>query len=199
MATQKFDLKNMDDDEIGVLVADLIDAHPNVIGIIQQTVKNKSQDMHALAKMVSDKFEAKTLVPRDVEALIKALSQQYSVLLGQMNDIENQLMSAESLKDNIMREKNTLRIMTIPIALLIEFNDVIKRSKWAQIKWDEKKGTKCANITDYARIVDVYVEPNSTWETLVNFTFVMGGYISEQAYEELRQISGAARASYYIS
>jgi hypothetical protein len=189
--------KEMTDNEISDVINQLLETHPGVVGIIQQMINDKSKKVSDLSQKVKEKLDNKTLMPRDVELLIKELSQQYSVLLGQISDVENQLMQAEELKDDVMRAKNTVRIMTLPIALLMEFNRVLKECRWAKIRWDEKKDTKCNNISDYARLVDVYVEPNSTWEGLVNFTFVLGGYITESAYEELKQVSAVARAPYY--
>lgn len=196
---QSINVQGMTNDEVNELVSALIEHHPSVLGTIQQLISNKTGEIDALTQTVKTKFEAQTLMPRDIELLIRALSQQYSILLGQIGDVENQLIQAEELKDNIMRAKNTLRIMTLPIALLMDFTRLIKDSQWATLKWDEKKDTKCEHITDYARLVEIYVEPNSTWETPVNFLFIMGGYISENAYAELQSVTSFARAPYYTN
>jgi hypothetical protein len=196
---QPLNIQNMSNDEVSELISSLIEHHPSVLGTIQQLIHNKTGEIEVLSQTVKSKFEAQALMPRDIELLIRALSQQYSILLGQIGDVENQLIQAEELKDSIMRAKNTLRIMTLPIALLMDFTRLIKESKWATIKWDEKKDTKCEHITDYARLVEIYVEPNSTWETPVNFLFIMGGYISETAYAELQSVTSFARTPYYTN
>lgn len=163
----------------------LLQKIPGITGFIEKASKDKEKKLQENFLEIKQEVINGSCTADKIEDFIGKLSEQYTHLLSQLGIIETQLESAEAMKTKLEDKVYGTRIATLPIAMIIDFVNHLKVTGWATISWDEKNGTRCEKITDYARLVDIYIEPNMQWSEKVHFTMLMGGYLPEADYNNL--------------
>jgi hypothetical protein len=184
---EKIDFLTLSSAEKSQVASVLLKKIPDITGLIQAASKDKERQTGYKLSELKKAIVNGTCDTEKVENFIKELSEQYTFLLSQVGFIENQLIQAEEMKNKIQDSVQGIKIATLPTVFLIDFVRVLKESKWAKIIWDEKNGTKVNNITDYARLIDIYIEPNILWSEQVTFKMLMGGYLPESEYNQLQK------------
>lgn len=150
-------------------------------GIISQQDVAASEAFAAVKKQADD---GKVTIAT-VDRLVQLLSQKYSALLTEIGGVEEHLEQAQLLRERLEVRDNSWRVATLPSYLLVDLVGLLKQQPWAKLTWDEDKDLRCPEISDYARLVEIRVEPNVAWDGVVNFTFCLKGYITENDYEAL--------------
>lgn len=181
------------------LAAILLQKVPDITGLIHKAAKDQElQTTHKFQEIKQEVTNGTCTVDK-IESFIQDISKQYTFLLSQVGVVENQLTQAESMRLKLADQVIGLRIATLPIALMMDLVKTLKECRWAKIIWDEKNGTKSNHITEYARLVDIFVEPNMQWTDTVTFKMLMGGYLPEAEYESLRSKMNLRLAAYNIA
>ena len=184
---EKIDFSLLTATEKGELATVLLQKIPEITGLIQGAAKDRDSKISQKFKKIKEEVINGTCDSSKVESFIEDLSQQYTFLLSQVGLVENQLVQAEAMRVKLADATFGVRMATLPIALLVNFVNALKEIAWATIIWDEKNGTKVENITEYARLVDIYIEPNMQWSEKVTFRMLMGGYLPESEYAQLQK------------
>jgi len=173
--------------EKGELAAVLLKKIPEITGLIQGAAKDREHKISQKFNKIKEEVVNGTCDSSKIESFIEDLSNQYTFLLSQVGLVENQLIQAEAMRVKLADAAFGVRMATLPIALLINFVTALKETNWATIVWDEKNGTRVDNITEYARLVDIYIEPNMQWSEKITFRMLMGGYLPESEYVQLQK------------
>jgi len=182
---ESLDFGALDQDSASIVADVLLKKIPGITGLIEKAAKDKQQALQDKFKSLKENVAQGTGSVEQIETLIVSLSEQYTHILSQLGVIETQLEQAEAMRGKLDEKAHGIRIATIPVAMLIDFVKIMKDSTWARVVWEQKPGTQSDKITDYARLVDIYVEPNVQWCDQVTFTMFLGGYLPESDYNIL--------------
>lgn len=191
------DFSGLSSEDAARVATVLLQKIPAITGLIQKVSQDREKKIQERFKQIKIKATNGTCKPEEIENLIGDLSNQYTYYLSQIGMLENQLTQAESMKAKISDKVYGVRIATLPIAMMLDFVNTLKECSWAKIVWDEKNGTKCEKICDYARLVDIYIEPNMRWQDKTTFTMLMGNYLLESEYTNLAQKLSKRLAPYH--
>ena len=194
---KELDFSFLDQSSRGEIVDVLLQKIPDITGLIEKAAKDKEQRLQNRLQDIKQEVINGTCSTERVEGLLGSLSEQYTHLLSQLGVVETQLEQVESMRVKLEDKVHGIRMATLPIVLMLDFVQTLKQCSWAHVFWDEKNGTKSERITDYARLVDIFIEPNIQWSEKVSFKMLMGGYLPEADYNILIE-SLNIRAPYNI-
>lgn len=152
--------------------------------VLDDALSATDSSLSCVDKIISDLKEGRGDKSK-LNFCVEMLSKRYSLILAQIGNVETRMEACADLKEQFEKKESMFRLGLFPAILLVEFVDAVKASIWTQVSWEQDAEQACENITDYARITEVWIEPNRVWDGLVRIVFRMKGYISESDFKKI--------------